>query len=227
MSGGAAGSASGTASAPRSAGFRLALLIVLVVVALVAAGVLAFRVVTRESGTNSQSERDEVMSVGRQFMLAINTYGPNLVDDSGQMPQYRDDVTKLITPKFQASFDQSVTIAEQTAKAGLTRSAEVFATGVSDLDQDSATVLVAGSFVNSYQNKKGKTVRDEPAPFRVAVSIVRIDGTWMVDDFSPVTGVSDSGTDSGTGTGGGTTPSDGATAPSAPATSPSSDGSAQ
>lgn len=223
MSGGAAGSASGTASAPRSAGFRLALLIVLVVVALVAAGVLAFRVVTRESGTSSQSERDEVMSVGRQFMLAINTYGPNLVDDSGQMPQYRDDVTKLITPKFQASFDQSVTIAEQTAKAGLTRSAEVFATGVSDLDQDSATVLVAGSFVNSYQNKKGKTVRDEPAPFRVAVSIVRIDGAWMVDDFSPVTGVSDSGT----GTGGGTTPSDGATAPSAPATSPSSDGSSQ
>lgn len=196
----------------RSAGFRLALLVALVVVSVVAGGFLALGVLRGQNGTVSQSQRDEVMSVARQFMLAINTYGPGLVDDKGQMPQYRSDVSALITPKFQASFDQSVTIAEQTATAGLTRAADVFATGVADLDQDSATVLVAGSFTNSYKDKKGKTVDDEPAPFRVAVSVVRIGGDWLVDDFSPVTGVADDG--SGTG---GATPSAPASSPSAPA----------
>lgn len=175
----------------RSPRFRLVLLVVLVLVALGSGAWLAATVVGRTGGTVSQPQRDEVMSVARQFMLAINTYGPDQVDDQGQMPQYRQDVTALITPKFQASFDQSVTIAEQTAKAGLTRKADVFATGVSSLDQDSATVLVAGSFTNTYAGKGGKQVSDEPAPFRVAVQVVRIGGKWLVDDFAPVTGVDD------------------------------------
>lgn len=203
-------SASGATRTPRSPRFRLVLLIVLVVIALGSGGALAAVVAGRGEGPVSQPQRDEVMSVARRFMLAINNYGPALLDDKGQMPQYRSDVTALITPKFQASFDQSVTIAEQTAAAGLTRTADVFATGVADLDQDSATVLVAGSFTNSYRNKKGKTVDDEPAPFRVAVSIVKIGGKWIVDDFTPVTGVDDQ-------TGSGTTPSAPAESSSAPA----------
>ena len=84
--------------------------------------------------------------------------------------------------------------------------------------QDSATVLVAGSFTNSYKNKKGKVVDDEPAPFRVAVSVVKIGGKWIVDDFTPVTGVSDDGTG---GTGGATpsTPATDGVSPSSPASS--------
>lgn len=210
----------GTARGPRSPRFRLVLLIVLIVIALGSGGALAAIVAGRGEGTVSQPQRDEVMSVARRFMLAINNYGPALLDDKGQMPQYRSDVTALITPKFQASFDQSVTIAEQTAKAGLTRTADVFATGVADLDQDSATVLVAGSFTNSYKNKKGRTVDDEPAPFRVAVSVVKIGGKWIVDDFSPVTGVADDGS-------AGTSPSAPAS-PSLPASSaPASQGAGQ
>ncbi|UUZ60653.1 hypothetical protein [Nocardioides sp. B-3] len=34
---------------------------------------------------------------------------------------------------------------------------------------------------------KGKTVPQEPIPFRIEVSLVKIDGEWLVDDFSPVT----------------------------------------
>ena len=214
----------GVGDRARSAGFRLVLLIVLVVVSLAAAGFLGVQVARDGGGTVSQAQRDEVMSVARRFMLAINSYGPALLDDKGQMPQYRSDVTALITPKFQASFDQSVTIAEQTAKAGLTRTADVFATGVADLDQDSATVLVAGSFTNSYKNKRGKVVDDEPAPFRVAVSVVKIDGKWIVDDFTPVTGVGDDGSG---GTGGGTTPSTPATDGASPSAPASSQGSGQ
>ena len=28
----------------------------------------------------------------------------------------------------------------------------------------------------------------EPAPFRIEVSLVKVDGTWLVDNFTPVTG---------------------------------------
>ncbi len=140
-----------------------------------------------------QDERDVVMSQGRQFMLRLNSYGPDLLGDDGQMPEYREGVEELITPKFAASFEEGVVAAEQTvAAAGLARTAEVLATGVSSLDADSARVLVAGSFVNSYPDPDRRAddarVQDEPAPFRVEVSLVRTGGEWLVDDFVPVTG---------------------------------------
>ena len=79
------------------------------------------------------------MSQARQFMLRINTYGPDLLAEDGTMPDYRAGVEEVITPKFQASFEQGVVAAEQTVSgAGLARTTEVFATGVSSLDADSA-----------------------------------------------------------------------------------------
>lgn len=143
-----------------------------------------------------QAEREVVMSQARQFMLRINTYGPDLLAEDGTMPDYRTGVEEVITPKFQASFEQGVVAAEQTVSgAGLARTTEVFATGVSSVDDDSARVLVAGSFVNSYptggrgtQGQDAPRVEDEPAPFRVEVSLVRTGGEWLVDDFVPITG---------------------------------------
>ncbi len=145
----------------------------------------------------AQDERDVVMSQARQFMLRINTYGPDLLAEDQTMPEYRTGVEEVITPKFQASFEQGVVAAEQTVSgAGLARTTEVFATGVSSMDIDSARVLVAGSFVNSYPASVGRgtegrdveRVQDEPAPYRVEVALVRTGGEWLVDDFVPVTG---------------------------------------
>lgn len=133
------------------------------------------------------------MAQARQFMLRVNTYGPDLVED-GQMPQYRELVGEVITEKFEASFLQGVTAAEQSVdQAGIARTAEVFATGVSELGEDRATALVAGAFTNSYpaqgrNAEEGERVETEPRSFRVEVELVRSDGEWLVDDFSPVTG---------------------------------------
>lgn len=132
------------------------------------------------------------MAQSRQFMLRVNTYGPDLLDDKDQMPSYRKLVTEILTPKFATSFEQGVTAAEQTvAKAGIGRTAKVFAVGVSAIDADSATALVAGSFTNSYPKgkKSDERVSDDPAPFRVQVKLVKVDGAWLIDDFSPVTAV--------------------------------------
>lgn len=180
-----------TGRSPQASTFRLALLGVLVVALLATAGTAIWLLADRQGETGDrQQDREAVMAQAEQFMLRVNTYGPDLLDEEGgTMSRYRDLVTEVITPKFLTSFEQGVTAAEQTvAQAGVARTAKVFATGVSAVDADSATALVAGSFTNSYPGRKDKRVTDDPAPFRVEVSLVKTGGTWLVDDFTPVTG---------------------------------------
>lgn len=162
-----------------------------------------------DGGFNLPDERDQVMSLTDQFVKRLGTYSPAMLDDSGQMPQYRDQVREVITPKFAADFDKEVATAEQlVAQGAITRTADVFATAVSSIDDDSARVLVAGAFTDSYDQgagTKARTVDQEPLPFRFTVDLVMIKGTWLVDDFSPVSSPSDqAGTGTGTGTQGST-----------------------
>ena len=160
------------------------------------AGSYVDRVTSVFEGENQiQQRRDTVMAQAEQFMLRLNTYGPDLLAQDGTMPTYRDRIVEVITPKFRTSFEQQVSIAEQTvAQAGLARRATIYATGVAAMDSDSATVLVAGAYTNSYPrpgNPKQR-VDDEPAQFRVEVKLVKTSDTWLVDDFAPVT--ADAGT---------------------------------
>jgi len=175
-----------------SGGARRLIAAVLVVLILASAGLLAW-LVTQRSGDASdvQAQREKVMSQARQFVLRVNTYGPDLLDDDGTMPEYRKLVGEVITSKFSESFDQSVPAAEATvAQASYGRKAEVFGAGVSVIDSDSATALVAGSFTSSYPDPDDPTKRvdDVPLPFRVQVQLVKVDGEWLVDGFTPVTG---------------------------------------
>ncbi|TIC79944.1 hypothetical protein [Nocardioides sp. GY 10127] len=136
-----------------------------------------------------QVTRDQVAEAARAFMLRVNTYGPGELDDDGTMPDYRADVSALLTPAFSAEFDKQVTVAEATvAQAGLGRTTEVYSVGVSSLADTKAVALVTGEFTNTYPGKKGKRVEDESAPYRVEVTLRLIDGEWLVDDFTPVTG---------------------------------------
>lgn len=134
-----------------------------------------------------QDARDDVMSQTRQFALRMGTFSADDLDDKGQLADYRALVSEVITPKFKASFDRQVVVAEAMAKqVGDSRKAQVFATGVSALDADSATALVAGAFTDTYA-VGGKQQPQEPVPFRYEVTLEKIDGTWLVDDFTPVT----------------------------------------
>ena len=169
--------------------FRLVLAGVLALLLLGCLGALAWLAVAwfgpgREA-EDLQREREAVMSTAEQFTLRLNTYGPELLDSSGQMPDYREGVGELLTPKFKADFDQNVSIAEQTvAQAGIDRAGEVFATGVAEIDSDSAQALVAGR-INQSVPRGDERVESEPVPFRYVVDLVRIDDKWLVDDWSP------------------------------------------
>lgn len=173
----------------QSATFRRVLLGVLVVALLASGGVLIWLLADRRGEADDlQAEREQVMSQSEQFMLRMGTFGPDLLDEKGGMPAYRDLVKEVITPKFATSFDKEAATAEQlVAQAGVSREAEVFATGVATIDADSATALVAGSFTDSYpQGKKGETTATKPVPFRLEVTLVLTGGEWLVDDFNPV-----------------------------------------
>lgn len=195
--------------APRAAArsFRLALLVGLLVLLVAGVAAVGYLGATRPvpalgldgDEAAQQTQRDEVMSQAEQFMIRINTYGPDLLDGD-TMPQYRKLVEEVITPKFAADFEQNAPLAEQTVKqAGVGRSAQVFSAGVSAIDADSATALVAGSFTQSYPASPGSEdrVETEPAPFRVQVSLLKIKGEWLVDDFTPLTGDEEQGGASG------------------------------
>ena len=129
------------------------------------------------------------MSQARQFMLRVNTYGPDLLADDGTMPDYRAwwrgdhlQVRRELRPERPGR--------RGDRRAGAYgRRAEVFGAGVSVIDSDSATALVAGSFTSSYPDPDDETrVDDVPLPFRVQIELVKVDGEWLVDSFVPVTG---------------------------------------
>jgi Mce-associated membrane protein len=183
------------ASAP--AGWRLPVFGLLVVLLLASATFLGWALVDRrdsygggvrlsaDQGTGQDDVRDEVRNRTEQFVLRMGTYGPDLLDDKSEMPEYRKRVKELITTKFATSFDEEVTVAEQTvAQVGLVRKAAVFAVGVATLEDDTATALVAGAFTDRF----GKGAAGEPRQFRWQVSLVLVDGEWRIDDYVPVTG---------------------------------------
>lgn len=178
----------------RAPGLRIGLGIFLALALVVSAGVLVWLVAERRGDADAeQAQREQVMAQAQQFMVRVNTYGPDLLEGE-QMPEYRKLVSEVISPKFDADFEKNVPANEQiVAQSKLSRTCQVFATGVSSIDSDSAVALVAGAFVNSYPKTPGATERvdADPAPFRVQVNLVKIEGAWLVDDFTPVTGTAE------------------------------------
>jgi Mce-associated membrane protein len=194
-----------SAPPPLAPRFRRGLLAVLVAVTVAGLVTLVWLVSSRgvdAVGVQSdqerlQGEREAVMAQAEQFLLRMGTYGPDLLDENDAMPEYRERVKDVITPKFAVSFDKEAATAEQlVSQARISRDAEVFSTGVSVIDEDSATALVAGAFTDSYpkaqsDDQSGDQSGDqqrEPSPFRIEVSLVKVDGEWLVDNFTPVTG---------------------------------------
>jgi hypothetical protein len=143
-----------------------------------------------ETAVDDSKSRELVLSQASQFVLRVNTYGPGDLDEQNKMPEYVGRVHEVITPKLAVSFDESVTLAEQTVSgAGYARSAELSATGLESLADGRASVLVAGFFTGSYPDpaEEGR-VEVEPRPFRTRIALVQVDGEWLVDDQTVLTG---------------------------------------
>ncbi|WP_435769979.1 hypothetical protein [Nocardioides sp. SYSU DS0651] len=138
--------------------------------------------------TDLAAQREDVLAASRTFVQRFNSYGPDLLNDSGKMPDYAA-VGELMTPKFRTVFDKNVGYAEQTvAETGISRKGTVYGVGVASMDADSAEALVAGTVEFSYPNPEDsdEEITFEPRRFRYQVSLVRVDGKWLVDDLDDV-----------------------------------------
>jgi Mce-associated membrane protein len=179
----------------------LGVLLVLLVGSIATAGYLATNRSAPALGVEGeqeslQAQRDQVGAQAEQFLLRVNTYDPSMLDSDGTMPKYRQLVEEVITPKFAADFDQSVTVVEQVVQGrGDTVTCEVFSTAVSAIDSDSATALVAGATTNTIPGKAGKAPETFSQPLQLRLAMLKVHGTWLVDDFSSISGTGDGSPD--------------------------------
>jgi hypothetical protein len=132
--------------------------------------------------------REQALGLGQDFVTRFNTYGPQLLAANGTMPKY-EALSDVMTSKFAAVFAKNYGYAEATVKKyRIRRTATIYGAGVSDIDTDTATVIVAGIANFAYPNPKhkGSWLRFDPERFRYSVSLVKQDGRWLVDDLDDI-----------------------------------------
>ncbi|MDQ4111142.1 MAG: hypothetical protein M3306_08585 [Actinomycetota bacterium] len=183
-----AGAAPDRASDKRANQLRWGVLALLIAVILAAVGYVGWQL-TRGADESVVSQREQVMATADKFVERVNTYGPEDVgSDKKKMPEYRERVGELLTPKFEKSFLSNVAFAEATVvQQGVGRTTSVHSTGVAGLDEDSATVLVVAELAISYPKSEGSEERVEAARqlARTEVELVKQNGKWLVDDWYP------------------------------------------
>jgi hypothetical protein len=170
---------SGSRSRSRLAG----LLAVLCTLALVGGIVLFFWLQGRtEEISNAEEDRIEALQAAERFTVEWNTFRPNEVDD------YIDRVTPLLSSKFKGEFTNAAPdVVEGITQQRLFSKGEVLRdgdgvplVGISTIDADSAEVLVV-SDANRVANRQ-RVLRH----WRWQVSLVKVDGDWLVDSFKEV-----------------------------------------
>jgi hypothetical protein len=122
-----------------------------------------------------ETERARVEATAEQFCLRVDQF------DGSNPDAYRKSVTAMLTTKYKAEFDKSFQQVEQLGiQSGQKGQGAVKASGIQDLDSDSATVLVAHD--NTITSPDGTVQRHH----RWVVSLVKVGGKWLVDDFTQV-----------------------------------------
>lgn len=156
-------------------GMRTVVAAVLVLLLLASVVVIAVGLNRLGDVEDDLDARADVVRVAEQFAVSVNNYDSESVDD------YKSNVSGLLSTKFRTEFEKAMDdIVAQVEQAEMDSTGEVLASGVATIDQDSARVLVVA-------DAAVKTVYDErQRHFRWEVALVKVDGTWLVDDFTPV-----------------------------------------
>lgn len=170
------------ASRPRAV--LAAALLAVLAAGLVVAAYLGFRVAnpTEEpfnpaAGSVLPSERDrsQAVATAEQFTLRMDNV------DGSEFDSYVEGINEMLTAKAQAENAESLEVLQQTYEAAeVEGTGEILLTGISEISEDTATVLVAhDADVTTNQG-------DIQHFYRWTVDLVKVDGEWRVDGFTPV-----------------------------------------
>jgi hypothetical protein len=179
-------------SRPASPRFRQILFGVLCFALVAALVVLVVSLIARNDATSeadadkfSQTERNTVMLRTRDWVLAALNYGKDDLGADGKMTAFGEKVTALQTTTFNAQYETTLPgLRELVGKEGFVRVTTVQRTGVETVDDDSASVLVAG-LISETQKK----TELPPVPYQLLVELEKVQGKWLIADFSDVGGV--------------------------------------
>ena len=130
----------------------------------------------------AEQDRLEVVQAAERFVETWNTFTPEGAD------QYVDEVAPLLSTKFRKEFtDSAENVLTGIQQQQLSSEGEVLVdadgiplVGVATLDQDSAEVLVVS---DANRVSSGQQVVRH---WRWQVSLVQVDGEWLVDAFKEV-----------------------------------------
>ncbi|WP_310961119.1 hypothetical protein [Nocardioides terrisoli] len=125
------------------------------------------------------ADRRDALSVAEQFALRMDNFAAPSAD------AYESGIEALLTTKGQADFAQVKPLIAQVyagaqpqkGQQGKAATGSIALAGVTDLDSDSATVLVAH---DSSVTGTGKALH-----FRWTVSLRKVEGSWLVDGLPP------------------------------------------
>jgi predicted RecA/RadA family phage recombinase len=125
--------------------------------------------------TVTDAERGAVLAVTEQFALRMDNI------DGKDVKGYTEGVLELLTTKGKASFEKQFEALQKVGVDPKTKGeGRVLATAIAEMDDDSATTLVVHDAVVT--TAQGSTGRH----YRWTVSLRKVHGDWLVDDFNPV-----------------------------------------
>jgi Mce-associated membrane protein len=123
----------------------------------------------------SDTVQHKVVAVAEQFCLRVDAF------DGDHPDEYQKSVTQMLTTKYKKAFDtEFAAIQKLGIQKGQNGKGTIVASGVGSLDSDCATVLVVHD--NTITSSAGTTERHS----RWTVDLNKVDGKWLVDDFTPV-----------------------------------------
>ncbi len=153
-----------------------AVLALLAVLALVAVVLEVVVLRPRYQDVSAQQDaRSAAVRAAERFTAQVNNYSVGSID------HYESSITPMLSPKFKGEFDKAMQdIVASVKQAKMTSKGQVIASAVSSLDPDSAQVLVVA-------DANVKTVFDTRVRhFRWQISLVQLNGKWLIDNFTPV-----------------------------------------
>ena len=149
--------------------------LVLAVVLVLAAGAAIWLGLKSRNADERQQERASASSVASQFALRMDNV------DGTDFDAYIKDINELLTTKAKTENQKTFDAMKQSYETAKVKgTGKILVSGISELDDDSATVLVAHDA--SVKTTQGNIEHH----YRWTVTVVKVDGKWRVDDFNPV-----------------------------------------
>lgn len=179
--------------APRTTRIRFSVTVacaLAIVACIVAIAVMIATPAKTDSGKLSD-DRAAAISVANTLVQGQWTFDKSMVQGT-TMPSFRAKVEGVITPKYDVTFQQLAGQIEAAVRGGsVKRTVQVWSTGVAAINADQATVLVVGAYTDFMPKAKGSAtyVSTGEVPFRDVLSLVKVNGAWLVDSQAPAEGL--------------------------------------